>query len=322
MASLVSIPVFSTLPTIPPSIQLLCQAIILSVFIPFVIIMSICLTLFDIVNGIFYKEKNDTHKVILITGASSGIGEAIALEYAKPGVILGLLGRNEDRLNKVIHQCQDKGAECVMLKMDISDTKALTELLERFDDDHPIDLLFANAAQVGVTRDNSDNVEWEDAWKRLIEVNYMGNICTVMTAYKRMKQRKFVTSSIFGFFGPPNTCWYNSTKSALNSFARDLRYIAEPYNIRVSLITPGLIDSNMTASPQPLPFTASSLSSPNELAKVIKRQLESNIFCIAWPFSQMLLAWIGSTFPPRVLLMVSWAYGTFFQTHANNLALT
>lgn len=80
-----------------------------------------------------------------------------------------------------------------------------------------------------------------------------------MTAYKRMKQRNFgqiaIMSSAVGFFGPPNMCWYNSTKSALNSFARDLKYIAEPYNIRVSLVTPGLIVSNMTANPeQPVPF--------------------------------------------------------------------
>ncbi|CAG8801981.1 35632_t:CDS:2, partial [Gigaspora margarita] len=257
----------------------------------------------------------------------SGIGAAIALEYAKPGVVLGLLGRNEERLNQIFQRCKDKGAECVMLKIDISNTEALTKILEHFDDEHPIDLLFANAAQVGVTRDNSDIVEWEDAWKRLIEVNYMGNICTVMTAYKRMKQRNFgqiaIMSSAVGFFGPPNMCWYNSTKSALNSFARDLKYIAEPYNIRVSLVTPGLIVSNMTANPeQPVPFTEFSLASPNELAKVIKRQLESNIFCIAWPFFQVLLAWIGSTFPPRILLMVSWAYGKLFQTSANNLALT
>ncbi|CAG8697989.1 1857_t:CDS:2, partial [Dentiscutata erythropus] len=257
----------------------------------------------------------------------SGIGAAIALEYAKPGVILGLLGRNEERLNQISQRCSDKGAECVMLQIDISNTEALTKELEHFDDEHPIDLMqnlnYLFIAQVGVTRDNSDNVEWEDAWKRLIEVNYMGNICTVMTAYKRMKQRNFVMSSAVGFFGPPNMCWYNSTKSALNSFARDLRYIAEPYNIRVSLITPGIIASKMTANPeQPVPFAESSLASPNELAKVIKGQLESNIFCIAWPFFQVLLAWIESTFPPRVLLMVSWAFGKIFQTRANNLALT
>ncbi|CAG8513512.1 6573_t:CDS:2, partial [Racocetra fulgida] len=61
---------------------------------------------------------------------------------------------------------------------------ALIKMLEYFDNEHPIDLLFANA-------DDSDAVEWEDAWKRLIEVNYMGNICTVMTVYKKMKERNF-----------------------------------------------------------------------------------------------------------------------------------
>ncbi|CAG8553690.1 20772_t:CDS:2 [Cetraspora pellucida] len=332
MTSLIPVSVFNRLPlsTIPPSIQSLCQMTILVVFIPFIITISVCLSLCDIVTGIYGKNNNPPNanaKVILITGASSGIGAAIALEYAKPGVTLGLLGRNEERLNQIFQRCKDKGAECVMLKVDISNTMALIKMLEYFDDKHPIDLLFANAAQVGVTRDDSDTVEWEDAWKRFIEVNYMGNICTVMTVYKRMKERNFgqiaIISSAVGFFGPPNMCWYNSTKCALNSFARDLRYIVEPYNIRVSLVTPGIIASNMTTNPdQPVPFTNSSLANPNELAKVIKKQLESNVFCIAWPFFQVLLAWLGSTFPPRVSLMVSWAFGKLFQIRANDLALT
>ncbi|CAG8602461.1 18344_t:CDS:2, partial [Gigaspora rosea] len=66
-----------------------------------------------------------------------------ALEYAKPGVILGFLGRNEERLNQIFQRCKDKGAECVMLKIDISNTEDLTKILEYFDDD----------------RDNSDIVE-------------------------------------------------------------------------------------------------------------------------------------------------------------------
>ncbi|CAG8602471.1 18345_t:CDS:2 [Gigaspora rosea] len=83
-------------------------------------------------------------------------------------------------------------------------------------------------------------------------------------------------SSAVGFFGPPNMCWYNSTKSALNSFARDLRYIAEPYNIRVSLVTPGSIVSNMTSNPeQPVPFTESILASSNDVVSLDRINLST-----------------------------------------------
>ncbi|CAH1770941.1 5795_t:CDS:2, partial [Entrophospora sp. SA101] len=143
---------------------------------------------------------------------------------------LGLLGRNEARLNQVAEHCKEKGANCVLLKVDISNIEELKKSLENFDDSHPIELLFSNAAQAGSTRDNIDTVPWEDGWQRLIDVNYTGNIATIMTVYKRMKGRRFgqiaVTSSIAGFFSIPGLCYYNATKSALISFARDLRYIA------------------------------------------------------------------------------------------------
>ncbi|CAB4393985.1 NAD(P)-binding protein [Rhizophagus irregularis] len=314
--------------TIPPIFQTIFQAIsILFANVFIVIPISIILFIRDLGNVFFNKEKSVDPKIILITGASSGIGASIAREYAKPGVILGLLARSEDKLSKVAEQCIEKGAKCEILKIDISNIESLNKALEDFDDKYPIDLLFANAGQLAATRDNFGKVKWEDAYKPYIDVNYIGNIASVMTVYKRMKERKrgqiAITTSIAGWFSPPTTAFYNSMKSALNTFARDLFYIAKPYNVHISLIVPGLIETNMTAHPdQPFPHTPNRYESADNLAKIIKYQLSYNVFHIGWPYFQNIITFTIATFPIRIQLLISNMMGNHMTKNGKNIVLT
>nr|CAG8544554.1 13955_t:CDS:2 [Entrophospora candida] len=183
---------------IPPIFQPLIQTVVaLSAYVLIVFPLNIAFFILDVgkylINLLDNKSRQEIPipKVVLITGASTGIGAAFAVEYAAPGVTLGLLGRNEVRLNEVAEHCKEKGANCVLLKVDISNIEKLTKILENFDDSHPIELLISNAAQFGATRDNFDTVSWEDGWKRMIDDNYTGNVATIMTVYKRMKGRRF-----------------------------------------------------------------------------------------------------------------------------------
>ncbi|CAG8707966.1 6567_t:CDS:2, partial [Funneliformis mosseae] len=260
--------------------------------------------------SIFSNKERVDPKIILITGASSGIGESLAKEYAKPGNILGLLARNEEKLNKVARVCEEKGAKCEILKIDISNIEALTNALENFDDKYPIDLLFANAGQLAATRDNFGKFEWEDSYKPYIDVNYTGNIASIMTVYKRMKVRRrgqiAITSSIAGWLSTPMTAFYSSMKAAINSFARDLHYIAKPYNIHVSLIVPGFIRTEMTTNPnQPFSHNPRYYESSDNLAKIIKQQLSYNVFQICWPYMQYLIPFTMTTYPTRIQLLLS-----------------
>jgi short-subunit dehydrogenase len=84
-------------------------------------------------------------RTIVITGASRGLGEALALLYATHGRTLGLLGRNRVRLEAVAARCRDKQASVVIGTPDVTDGAALAQWIERFDADHPIDLLIVNA---------------------------------------------------------------------------------------------------------------------------------------------------------------------------------
>ncbi|RGB28529.1 hypothetical protein C1646_745809 [Rhizophagus diaphanus] len=285
--------------TVPPNLHPVVQ-VVTSMMSNFFIVLPVSIGLFfwDNAKQLIEKKQYPEPKVILVTGASSGIGAAFAKEYAKTGITLGLLSRNRERLQEVAEECEFKGAICYIIAADIKDYDTLKEVLEDFDNQHPIDLLFANAGISGI----EDDYIWTETWRKVIDINLSGAIATVMPIYERMKCRKSgqicINSSVFSYFSPPLAIWYGATKSALNKFAHDLYYVASKYNVRVNLLLSGNISINMTGNnPSSVP--------PAYLAKILKKQLEDNVFCIAYPFYQNLYYYILSTLPKRVALLVS-----------------
>ncbi|CAG8676106.1 21685_t:CDS:2 [Rhizophagus irregularis] len=239
--------------TVPPNLHPVVQ-VVTSMMINFFIVLPVSIGLFfwDNAKQLIEKKQYPEPKVILITGASSGIGAAFAKEYAKSGITLGLLSRNRE----VAEECEFKGAKCYIIAADIKDYDTLKEVLEDFDNQHPIDLLFANAGISGIEGD----YVWTETWRKVIDINLSGTIATVMPIYERMKRRKS---------GQICTIWYGATKSALNKFTHDLYYVASKYNVRVNLLVPGSISTNMIGNdPSSIP--------PTYLAKILKKQLEDN----------------------------------------------
>lgn len=283
-------------PTLQPFVQVLMSIIVNSIVLP----ISIGLFAWDSAKQLIEKGCYPEPRVILITGASSGIGKAFAKEYAKPGVTLGLLARNKEALQEVAEECEFKGAECHVIKADIQNHDSLRKILEDFDDKYPVDLLFSNAGTLGEI--NPSDSKWADSWKNTFDTNLGGNVATVMPIFERMKQRKrgqiCVNSSIYGYFNPPIMIWYGATKSALNSFTLDLNYFASKHNVRVNLLAPGFISTNLTGNNPHLP-------SPANFAKVIRVQLENNVFYITYPFYQGLVVYILSSLPKRIALLAT-----------------
>lgn len=116
-------------------------------------------------------------KHILITGASSGIGAALALEYAQEGHHLSLSGRNHERLNTIAQLCENKGAHVHTALIDVCDRAAMTDWLLKTDARHKIDLIIANA---GISNGSGNADNWEESTRDIFAVNLAGTLNTIL----------------------------------------------------------------------------------------------------------------------------------------------
>ena len=239
-----------------------------------------------------------TFRHIIITGASSGIGEALAIDYAAPGVVLGLTGRDAGRLHAVADACRIKGATVLADTVDTTDRSAMARWLEAFDDAHPVDLLVANA---GISLDqNNLGIEPFDSAHRTIAVNITGVLNTVEPLLAPMIARKrgqiAVVSSLAGFIGLPYSASYNASKAAVRVWGESIRYVLKKDGIGVSVICPGFVVSRLTAeAPFPMPFLMTSAKA----SAIIRRGLAANRPRIAFPFGTKAAVWLGTTLPGR-----------------------
>ncbi|MEE9304201.1 MAG: SDR family NAD(P)-dependent oxidoreductase, partial [Thiotrichaceae bacterium] len=144
--------------------------------------------------------------VILITGASGGIGQALANRYAGSGVLLGLLGRNTSRLERVAHACEQKGAMTIIASIDVADREKLQQWITDFDRTHPVDLLIANAGVTSSIGANGEAESW-DAISKVLDTNLYGVVAAIHPLIEPMRQRGAgqiaIVSSLAAYRGLP-----------------------------------------------------------------------------------------------------------------------
>ena len=189
---------------------------------------------------------------IVITGASSGIGEGLALDYAAPGVALALTGRDTQRLEAVAEACRAKGAAVVAAPIDVVDRDALSTWLTAFDDAHPVDLILDNSS-----------LDDFSIIRKTLDVNIGGVLNTVEPLLPRLVARKngqiAIVSSLASFIGLPYSASYNASKAAVRVWGESIRYVLKKDGIGVSVICPGFVTTRITAdAPFPMPFLMSS----------------------------------------------------------------
>ena len=237
-------------------------------------------------------------KVILITGASSGIGEALALEYAADGVTLVLVGRDLDRLDSVAAKCRDGGAEVRLATIDVTEAKFFGQWLEGVDSTTPVDLVVANA---GISGGTSGGGEPDEQVRRIFAVNVDGVFNTVHPLIAGMRERRrgqiAIMSSLAAFRGFPGAPAYCASKAAVRSYGESLRGSLAADGIEVSVICPGFIRTPMTAvNPFKMPF----LMDAYRAARIIKRGLARNRARIAFPFPTYFAAWLTGALAPSL----------------------
>lgn len=192
---------------------------------------------------------NYTNKTVWVTGASSGIGEALAYEFAKQGANLIISARREDELNRVQERCPDPSkVQVLTLDLASQDTFA-TKTAEALAFFGQIDVMVHNAgiSQRSLAKDTSIEVD-----RRLMEVNYLGTVALTKALLPHFISRKagqfVVVTSLVGIIGSPLRSGYSASKHALHGFFDSLRAELTNDNIHVTIICPGYIATNVSVN--------------------------------------------------------------------------
>lgn len=219
---------------------------------------------------------------ILITGASSGLGAALAEAYAGPDVRLSLAGRDAARLAAVGATCSALGAQTETSVFDVTEAQATADWVREADRAAPLDLLIANA---GISAGTGGGGETATQARQIFAVNLDGVANTVLPAMELMQPRGrgqiAIISSIAGFIGFPGAPAYCASKAAVRVWGESLRGDLAGSGLRVSVVCPGFIRTPMTdRNPFPMPF----LMGPEKAAGIIVSRLARNHARISFPW--------------------------------------
>lgn len=237
---------------------------------------------------------------VAITGASSGIGRALALAYAAPGRHLLLIGRDAGRLAAVADAARAAGADVETAALDVRDRAAMASFLTAADAARPIDLVIANAGiTTGLGPD--DVTEDPEAVRAIVATNLLGPLNTVEPLIQPMCARgrghlAFV-GSIAGLRGLPYSPAYCLTKSAIQAYSESIRGRLEARGVTVTLIVAGMVKTPLNDSIQAV--------KPGELSDVaaaalIKRGLDRRRAIVAFPAFLYWATRLGRLIPARV----------------------
>lgn len=238
---------------------------------------------------------------VLITGASSGIGAALAKFYAAPGRHLTLWGRDEARLAAVAAGCRERGASIAIASFDITNFDQFVTELEQADAATPFDLAIFNAGLGGsLPRDCIGQNPY--AAKNMAGVNFTaptigGNLVGDHMA-KRGKGHLVFISSVAAAFPLPMAPLYSGSKAGLTVFADALALRLKRYGVAVTLVSPGFIDTPMSRSlTEPQPFRIDADRAVAIIARNIARRARHIV--LPWQFAMILTV---AKFVPRFVL--------------------
>lgn len=223
---------------------------------------------------------------VLITGASSGIGRALALHYAAPGRVLSLNGRDAERLAATAEACRQRGATVEAARIDVTDHDRLEPWIEGCDRRQAVDLVIAGAGLGGGRALAPPGGERGAQARDLMAVNMMGVLNTLTPLQPRMAQRGaghvVIIGSVQGGIGLPQAPVYSASKAALRIYAEGTRRLLRPQGVAVTLVLPGFVDTPMSQSlTTPRPWLWSAERAAQRIAYDVARGARISAF--PWP---------------------------------------
>ena len=189
-----------------------------------------------------------TNNTIWITGASSGIGRALALYYARTGARLVLSSRNREALREVEQQCEPYAADVLVLPLDLEKNSDYSEVVDQVVAAFgTIDLLILNG---GISQRSKVLETPAAVERRLMEINYFGTVslakAVLPVMIRQQRGHLVVVSSIVGKFGWPLRSSYSAAKHALHGYFETLRAEHHRDKIFVTMILPGRVQTNIS----------------------------------------------------------------------------
>ncbi len=244
-------------------------------------------------------ETSRCTRSILITGASSGIGEALALHYAGHGVCLTLTGRDSERLATVAEKVIAAGAEARAVSLSVTDRAAMAELIAETEREWPLDLVIANA---GISAGTGGGEDPSEQTRAITATNVEGVLNTVEPAIPGMMARGHgqigLIASLAAFRGFPGAPAYCASKAWVKIWGEGLRGHLAPRGIGVTVVCPGFVKSRMTAvNDFPMPFIWKS----EKAARRIARGLARNQARVAFPWPLLCAVRILAGLPPGLV---------------------
>ncbi len=234
-------------------------------------------------------------KTICITGASSGLGAALALSYARAGVTLFLTGRHPTRLESVADACRNQGATVHTTAVDVTKKGLMQAWAADVLRQATPDLIIANAGISGGTAEGAESLEHMEA---MVFTNILGVFYTVepfLPALKAAKSGQIaIISSLAGYRGFPGAPAYCATKAAVKSYGESLRSLLGGDGVSVTTVCPGYIQTQMTEAND---FHMPLMWSAQKAADVIKRRLMKRPARLSFPWPMTFLVWLFMILP-------------------------
>jgi short-subunit dehydrogenase len=230
---------------------------------------------------------------VLLTGASSGIGRALALAYAEPGTLLHLGGRDAGRLEAAAQACRARGAMVETRVVDVTDADAMAAWVAEADGQLPLDLVIASA---GIYEDaEAAGDEPADLVRRVFAVNVQGTFNTVLPALPFMRRRGrgkvVLISSFAGFRGLGGMPAYGASKAAVRVWGEGLRAWLAADGVVVTVVCPGHVRT---------PMCPSKGMAPEQAARLIRQGVARGQARVAFPLPAYARAWVSACLPPAL----------------------
>lgn len=193
-------------------------------------------------------NTNISGKVIVITGASSGIGLATAKKLSEQGAIVSLGARRIERLEELVAEIKANGGKAIARRTDVINRVDLENLVkDTVAEFGKVDVIVNNAGVMPLSL--IESLKFEE-WNQMIDVNIKGvlhGIAAVIPYFKAQKSGQVINiSSVAGHIVAPTSAVYSATKFAVRAISEGFRQEVKPYNIRTTIISPGLTESELS----------------------------------------------------------------------------